>query len=58
MEQSLKDDGLDVVRPIRFELMAYGLEIRCSIRLSYGRARGGFIVGPDILKSHLDLCFR
>lgn len=27
----------DRVRPARFELAAYGFEVRCSIQLSYGR---------------------
>ena len=26
-----------LVRPARFERAAYGLEVRCSIQLSYGR---------------------
>ncbi len=29
--------GSEMVRPTRFELVTYGLEVRCSIQLSYER---------------------
>ena len=40
----LKAENLcyQVARPARFEHAAYGLEVRCSIQLSYGRNRKDF----------------
>ena len=32
-----------MARPARFEHAAYGLEVRCSIQLSYGRKQKGFL---------------
>ena len=37
--ESLAAVAFWVARPARFEHAAYGLEVRCSIQLSYGRNR-------------------
>ncbi len=34
---------ISMARPARFEHAAYGLEVRCSIQLSYGRKQKGLL---------------
>ena len=41
------------MRPPRFELGTLGLEIPCSIHLSYGRERGFCVSGPPLLSDLL-----
>src|SRR5205809_510074 len=51
---SRKENRLVSLRPPRFELGTYGLEIRCSVQLSYGRRWFRSLTGlPDALHGSL-----
>jgi hypothetical protein len=41
-----------MARPERFERSAYGLEVRCSIQLSYGRVALSVYQIPEAMDTH------